>query len=106
MIKKTEREQSPEIESALYKKGIKHSSFIAISTVIGLFFSFIPQVMVAKKLGLGFGTDAYLMALSINQIVIKIFRIGTLPKIFIMAFSDDFVNDRNKTESNLNNFFL
>lgn len=77
---------------------------MAISSAIGIILGFVPHILIAKRIGLGFATDAYLMAISLNQIIVKFFRIGTLPKIFIMVLSDDFVTSRKKTESNLNNF--
>lgn len=69
-----------------------------------LVFGFLPQVLIAKKLGLGYATDAYLMAISMNQIIVKFFRIGTLPKIFLMVLSEDFVSSKKRTNEHISNF--
>ena len=90
------------ISRGAYKKGFRHSFVMAVSTAIRIIFGFLPQIIIARQLGVGFTTDAYLMAISLNQIVIKFSRIGTLPKIFIMALSDDFVSDRKKINADIN----
>lgn len=92
------------ISHATYKNGLKHSSVIAASMALIIVFGFIPHVLIAKKIGLGDVTDAYLMAISINQIIVKLLRIGTLPKIFMMVLSDDFMTNKKTTEANINNF--
>lgn len=76
---------------------------VTCSLVRGIL-SFLPSVLVAKYIGLGNITDAYLMALSINQIIIKFTRVGTLPKAFIMALSDDFVKNKKTFELHASNF--
>jgi len=92
------------IPQAAYQKGVKHTAFMAVSSVARIIFGFLPHVLIAKLLGLGYATDSYLMAIAINQIIVKFFRIGTLPKIFIMVLSDDLLKDKTKTHSNINNF--
>ena len=92
------------ISNSTYKSGIKHSFVMALSSFFRIILGFLPHLIIAKKLGLGDYTDAYLMAVSINQILVKFLRIGTLPKIFIMVLSDDFVRDCRKSESDINNF--
>lgn len=89
----------------VYKKGLKHSSVMAVCTFIRSILAFVPTILIAKKIGLGNITDAYLMAFSINQIIIKFLRVGTLPKVFTMVLSQDFVGSRKKTEENMSNLF-
>lgn len=93
------------ISQSTYKKGLRHSSVMVICSILRGIFSFVPNILIAQKIGLGNITDAYLMALSINQIIIKFFRSGTLPKIFTMVLSEDFVKSRERTEDNINNLF-
>ena len=93
------------ISTHAYKRGLKHSSVMAACTLIRSILAFVPIVLIAKKIGLGNITDAYLMAYSINQIILKFLRVGTLPKIFTMVLSKDFMGNRKKTEENINNLF-
>lgn len=94
-----------DISQHVYKKGLKHSSVMAVCALIRGILAFVPVVLIAKKIGLGNITDAYLMAYSINQIILKFLRVGTLPKVFTMVLSRDFVASRKKTEENINNLF-
>lgn len=87
-----------------YRRGLKHSGVMAVCMAVQVIFGLLPNIVIAKKLGLGYATDVYLMAFAINQIIVKFSRIGTLPKIFIMVLSDDFIKDRRKTETKINNF--
>lgn len=93
------------ISTHVYKKGLKHSSVMAVCTLIRGILAFVPTLLIAKKIGLGNITDAYLMAYSINQILLKFLRVGTLPKVFTIILSRDFVGSRKKTEENINNLF-
>jgi putative peptidoglycan lipid II flippase len=95
---------SATISNAAYRNGLKHSLVIAVSMALIIIFGFIPHVLIAKKIGLGGVTDAYLMAISINQIIVKLLRIGTLPKIFMMVLSDDFITNKKATEASINIF--
>ena len=94
-----------DIPRHVYKKGLKHSSVMAVCTLIRGILAFVPVILIAKKIGLGNITDAYLMAYAINQIILKFLRVGTLPKVFTMVLSRDFVASRKKTEENINNLF-
>lgn len=99
------KEDDSHISRHVYKKGLRHSSVMAVCTLVRGVLAFVPTVLIAKKIGLGDITDAYLMAYSINQILLKFMRVGTLPKVFTMVLSQDFVASRGKTEENINNFF-
>lgn len=93
------------ISHATYRKGLGHSSVVAVcSAVRGILIS-LPAIFIAKNIGLGNATDAYLMAVSINLIILKFVRVGTLPKIFIMVLSEKFVRDRKSVEDDISNFF-
>lgn len=96
---------SKAISFKLYKKGLQHSSVMAVCSMAKGILAIIPPILIAKNIGLGNTTDAYLMALSINQIIIKFFRIGTLPKIYVMVLSNDFVKNKEDMKTSLNNFF-
>lgn len=93
------------ISRATYRKGLKHSTVMAMCSILKGMLAIIPPILIAKNIGLGNITDAYLMALSINQIIIKFLRLGTLPKIYIMALSDDFVKNKGNMKITFNIFF-
>ena len=91
------------ISISTYRSGLKHSVVMAVIAGLHMITGFLPQVLLVNKLGIGLFTDAYLMAVSINQVIVKLFRVGTFPKIFLMVLADDF-NSREKTEKHLNIF--
>lgn len=84
---------------------MKHSSVVAVCSALRGILISLPAILIAKNLGLGNATDAYLMAVSINLIILKFIRVGTLPKIFIMVLSEKFVRNRKSVEDDIGNFF-
>ena len=78
---------------------------IVFCTLARGFLLVLPLMMITKQLGFGRDTDAYLMAVSVNAIILKLTRISTFSNIFIMIFSEDYIKNKNKMVEHVSTFF-
>lgn len=89
------------------KQGItKAAGIVTFFAILNLLFSFILSVLIAKYFGAQGQTDAFFMAMSIPDMVLKIFQMGTISIIFVPIFVKYIIKNQENQAWELANIVL
>jgi putative peptidoglycan lipid II flippase len=72
----------------------KATGIVTIFSVLSLLFNFLVSILIAKYFGAQGKTDAFFMAMSIPDMVLKIFQLGTISIIFVPIFTEYLVKNK------------